>query len=326
MLFSKIFSQPIKLEVLKQRIGIVYKRQFSNSSVNFGIEFFNKRISLNKYNLNKRFNKNNQFNKINNNKFKLTSMMGLVTISDSIKDALFKSEVIPTVIHDEKFTPKGFLMIQFKNSDKEVTMGNTLQVEDTQEKPVIHFTLNLPDTTPTTNTTITNSNNDTNNINNNNNHNNGNNNNYNSKNIIDKDDLFTLILTDPDAPTKGDEKWSEYCHYIVKDIKLNEFKISDEDSNEGDNSIESFGEKLTTIDLKGKELVPFLGPGPPPKTGLHRYVFLLYKQNKNKEPQAPIDRPNYGTGIPGYGAAEYAEKYGLELYAVNFFYAKNKVQ
>ncbi|ODQ45509.1 hypothetical protein PICMEDRAFT_34840 [Pichia membranifaciens NRRL Y-2026] len=224
--------------------------------------------------------------------------MGLVTISDSIKDALYKSEVIPTVIHDDHFTPKGFLMIQYKDSDKEVTMGNTLKVADTQEKPVVHFTLNLSDD--------------------------------HKKSPIRPDDRFTLVLTDPDAPTKGDDKWSEFCHYVVRDIKLNDFTLADTapapTTADGKNDIDSFGDKLTTVDLQGDALVPYMGPGPPPKTGLHRYVFLLYKQQRGKRPDAPADRPCWGTGVPGSGATEYAHKHGLELYAVNFFYAKNEQQ
>lgn len=250
-------------------------------------------------------------------------MMGLVTISDSIKDALYKSEVIPTVIHDDHFTPKGFLMIQYKDSDKEVTMGNTLKVADTQEKPVVHFTLNLSDDhkkspvkgsrgggaaaadAPAASPAA-------------------------AATQIRPDDRFTLVLTDPDAPTKGDDKWSEFCHYVVRDIKLNDFTLADTapapTTADGKNDIDSFGDKLTTVDLQGDALVPYMGPGPPPKTGLHRYVFLLYKQQRGKRPDAPADRPCWGTGVPGSGAAEYAHKHGLELYAVNFFYAKNEQQ
>lgn len=290
MIFKRFFSQTIRVN--KFDIDIFPR-------VNkFGFKTgFNKRIFLNKKNI--------------DYKFKITSMMGLVTISDSIKDALYKSEVIPTVIHDVTFVPKGFLMIQYKDSDKEVTMGNTLKPEDTQSKPEIHFTLNLTDIGS---------------------ENNGNENANGSDNSIhvSKDDRFTLVLTDPDAPTKGDEKWSEYCHYIVKDIKLNEFGIEPDttkDNSGSKNSLDSFGEQLTTVNLQGVDVVPYLGPAPPPKTGLHRYVFLLYKQQRAGstpvELSVPSERACWGSGIPGEGAAEYAKKNSLELYAVNFFYAKN---
>lgn len=319
MSFKTFFAQPIRSRLFSH-IG-VYKRTFS-SGIDIGIFRFSRRSAPFHHFLKKKIYNNSNTTATTSNRFRLTSMMGLVTISDSIKDALYKSEVIPTVIHDEQFTPKGFLMIQYKNSDKEVTMGNTLKVADTQEKPIVHFTLNLSDDhkkssdkdadTGAKGASA------------------GSGAGSASSNQIRSDDRFTLVLTDPDAPTKGDEKWSEYCHYLVRDIKLNEFTLADTAASASasatKNDIDSFGEKLTTVDLQGEELVPYMGPGPPPKTGLHRYVFLLYRQQRNKKPEPPADRPCWGTGVPGSGAAEYAAKCGLELYAVNFFYAKNDVQ
>lgn len=208
----------------------------------------------------------------------------LVTISDSIKDSLKKAEVIPTVVPDTNFSPRGFLTISYGN-DKEVTLGNKLKVAETQQRPRIDFTLNLPSDKPLQ---------------------------------LSNKDLFTLVLTDPDAPTKGDEKWSEYCHYLSTDVQLVAF--------DSENTDFSAQQQLTTASLSGTDLFPYMGPGPPPKTGPHRYTFLLYKQKPGVEPKAPTDRPNWGTGIPGYGAAEYAEKYSLTLWAVNFFYAQNVQQ
>lgn len=287
MIFNKLFQKGIRFE---QGIFKQYS-SFGNGFTRFSLQ----KKSFSFY-LNEIRNRTRLPVKYNKHKFKITSMMGLVTISDSIKDALFKSEVIPNVIHQEKFTPKGFLMIQYKDSDKEVTMGNTLKPEDTQERPEIHFTLNLSEEELT-------------------------------KDIkIGKEDRFTLVVTDPDAPTRGDEKWSEYCHYLVKDIKLNEFGVE----GNGQEGVEN----LTTVDLKGQELVPYMGPGPPPKTGLHRYVFLLYKQLGGDCPGAKgyaklvesHERACWGTGVPSSGADEYAKANNLELYAVNFFYAKNAEQ
>ncbi|ODV83925.1 hypothetical protein CANARDRAFT_24627 [[Candida] arabinofermentans NRRL YB-2248] len=216
--------------------------------------------------------------------------MRLVTISNSLKDSLSKNEIIPTVIHNKDFISKGFLIISY-GEDKEVAMGNTLTPEETQSPPSISFTLNLSSDDSSA-----------------------------SNFKISKDDNYTLVFTDPDAPTKGDEKWSEYCHYIVKNIKLNPY-----DPNELIDA-SNIQDKLTTAELKGTELMSYIGPGPPPKTGKHRYVFLLYKQKPGLEPEAPIDRPCYGTNIPGYGAEEWSKKYELELLAVNFYYAQNKEQ
>lgn len=218
------------------------------------------------------------------NSFLLLAAMPLMTISDSVKDSLTKSEVVPTVIHDKSFLPKGFLTIQY-DSGKEVALGNNIRPADSKNLPRIDFTLNLPSDASST---------------------------FN----ISKDDRFTLIVTDPDAPTRNDEKWSEYLHYLAVDVQLNTFNAENASSND----------QLSTADLKGRTLYPYIGPGPPPKTGKHRYVFLLYKQTPGVTPEAPKDRPNWGTGIRGAGAAEYAEKYKLTPYAVNFFYAQNDQQ
>lgn len=211
-----------------------------------------------------------------------------MTISDSFKDSLLKSQVIPQVIHNESFSPRGFLMINY-GSEKEVTLGNKLKPSETQSRPNINFTLNVPTSTTEEPLKITN------------------------------DDRFTLIMTDPDAPTRGDEKWSEYCHYLSTDIKLNTFDSETFTAVNGND----IAQQLTTQNIKGDDLVPYMGPGPPKNTGLHRYVFLLYRQKSDGSKMQKIsDRPCWGSGIPGYGAHEYAQKNHLELLAANFFYAE----
>lgn len=210
------------------------------------------------------------------------SRMNLFTISNSIKEGLTKHEIIPDLIPNKNFVPKGLLVISY-GKDKEVVMGNTLKPEETQELPEVAFTLNVNDDADLK---------------------------------IEESDLFTLVVTDPDAPKKGDPAFSEYCHYVIKDLKLNS-------ASSADANVENLTTQLL-LKKDGKELVPYMGPGPPPKTGLHRYVFMLFKQKPGLSPEAPVDRPKWGTSIPGYGIKEYSAKYGLELLAVNFFLSQNK--
>lgn len=122
-------------------------------------------------------------------------------------------------------------------------------------------------------------------------------------------DTFTLVLTDPDAPTRGDKKWSEYCHWVVTDLTLTPTDAE-------------VPESLTTlIDVsKGRTLVEYMGPGPPEGSGPHRYVFLLYKTPSGLT--APPDRPTWGTGVPGSGVAEWIGT--ALLVGINFFFAENK--
>lgn len=206
--------------------------------------------------------------------------MPLVTISQLLDEAYTKHKIVPDVI--DKFATHGLLTIEY-SKDNEVTLGNTLKVKDTQHKPTIQLTLNSS--------------------------------NQEEDVLIEQEDRFTLILTDPDAPSNKDHKWSQYLHWIVTDLPLNTSELKDSLS--------------TIIDFsKGNEIVSYEGPEPPESTGKHRYVFLLYKQDPKAHLVAPPDRPTWGTGTPGSGAREWIKKHGglLQLWAVNFFYAQNEIQ
>ncbi|XXZ98199.1 carboxypeptidase Y inhibitor [Meyerozyma guilliermondii] len=207
--------------------------------------------------------------------------MTLVTISQSLDEAYVKHKIIPDVV--DKFDTEGLLTIEYNGKDQ-VALGNTLKVAETQERPTIQFTLNSSGQEE-------------------------------EMSVADKD-RFTLILTDPDAPSNTDHKWSEYAHWIVTDLPLN---ATGKDA-----------ESLSTIldYKKGKEILPYVGPAPPEGTGKHRYVFLLYKQDPAASLAAPKDRPNWGTGVPSSGVRDWIKKNGgkSQLLGVNFFYAQNEKQ
>lgn len=69
----------------------------------------------------------------------------------------------------------------------------------------------------------------------------------------DADSFYTLIMTDPDAPSRHAPELREWQHWTVVNIP---------------------GANLTA----GDTLTEYVGAGPPKGTGLHRYVFLLFKQ------------------------------------------------
>lgn len=207
--------------------------------------------------------------------------MPLVTISQSLDEAFAKHKIIPDVV--DKFDTQGLLTIEY--SDKvQAALGNTLKVSETQEKPTIQFTLNSLG--------------------------------LEEEMLVAEEDRFTLVLTDPDAPSNSDHKWSEYAHWVVTDLPLN---TTGKDA-----------ESLSTIIdySKGRELLSYIGPAPPEETGKHRYVFLLYKQDPSAKFQPPSDRPNWGTGVPSSGVRDWIKKHGgkLQLLGVNFFYAQNEKQ
>lgn len=68
-----------------------------------------------------------------------------------------------------------------------------------------------------------------------------------------------------------------------------------------------------------------MGPAPPPKTGKHRYVFVLLHGDASKL-KAPKERKTWGTGKPRHGVRQWAEESGLKVVGANFFYSENKEQ
>ncbi|RLV95247.1 Carboxypeptidase Y inhibitor [Spathaspora sp. JA1] len=210
------------------------------------------------------------------------SKMPLVTISQSLDESYTKHKVVPDVI--DQFQTQGLLTIEYGPTEQ-VTLGNELSVSGTQHTPKIQLTLN----SPTQDGKIE---------------------------SITETDKFILVLTDPDAPSNSDHKWSEYLHWLVTDLQLTTGSQAKE------------GEQIShQIEVsQGRELVPYMGPGPPPKTGKHRYVFLLYKQDSSANSlTAPSDRPNWGTGVPSSGVRDWINKNApaSKLLSVNFFYAQN---
>ncbi|EYB84013.1 hypothetical protein Y032_0324g2528 [Ancylostoma ceylanicum] len=65
--------------------------------------------------------------------------------------------------------------------------------------------------------------------------------------------LYTVIFTDPDAPSRKEHTFREWHHWLIINVPGNDI-------------------------AKGDVLSEYIGSGPPQGTGLHRYVFLVYKQ------------------------------------------------
>ncbi|KAK6063208.1 phosphatidylethanolamine-binding protein [Seiridium cupressi] len=127
---------------------------------------------------------------------------------------------------------------------------------------------------------------------------------------------YTITLTDPDAPSRDNPKWAEMCHFIATGVALW--------SSSSDGACS--GVRLSDL----KDIVPYKAPGPPPKTGKHRYVFLVFAPaNGTSEPlnlTKPEDRQHWGTGKERHGVRDWAHANGLAPVAANFIYAQNKEQ
>lgn len=65
--------------------------------------------------------------------------------------------------------------------------------------------------------------------------------------------LFTLVFTDPDAPSRVKHSMREFVHWVVVNIPGSDVN-------------------------RGTEILSYVGPAPPFASGLHRYVFTMYRQ------------------------------------------------
>lgn len=80
---------------------------------------------------------------------------------------------------------------------------------------------------------------------------------------------------------------------------------------------------------KLKEIMEYLPPAPPPKTGFHRYVFVLLASEegqRSRELQKPKERTHWGYGEEGKGVEEWAHENGLQAVGAEFFFSENGEQ
>ncbi|XP_050420430.1 protein D3-like [Adelges cooleyi] len=102
----------------------------------------------------------------------------------------------------------------------------------------------------------------------------------------EKDALYTLCMTDPDAPSRKEHTFREWHHWLVGNIP---------------------GTDLS----KGETLSEYVGSGPPPDTGLHRYVFLVYKQPSKLTFDEPRLTNKSGEKREKFSIKNFAQKYNL---------------
>ncbi|XP_021803177.1 protein MOTHER of FT and TFL1 [Prunus avium] len=76
-------------------------------------------------------------------------------------------------------------------------------------------------------------------------------------------ELYTLVMTDPDAPSPSEPSMREWVHWIVADIPAG------------------------TSPVRGKEILAYVGPRPP--VGIHRYILVLFQQ---KGPMGLVEQPS----------------------------------
>ncbi|CAH1641271.1 unnamed protein product [Spodoptera littoralis] len=99
-------------------------------------------------------------------------------------------------------------------------------------------------------------------------------------------DLFyTVVNTDPDAPSRAEPVWREFAHWLVGNVP---------------------GDDIAS----GDQLMQYFGAGPSLGSGLHRYVFLVYQQPAKLDFDEP--RINLTAANRDYfSIANFAKKYNL---------------
>lgn len=101
------------------------------------------------------------------------------------------------------------------------------------------------------------------------------------------DKFYLLCLTDPDAPSRKEPKFREWHHWLVGNVPGNDVS-------------------------KGETLSEYIGSGPPPETGLHRYVFLVYAQpGKIDFKDVPRLTNRSGDNRANFKIQAFADKYNL---------------
>ncbi|ETN43729.1 uncharacterized protein HMPREF1541_02888 [Cyphellophora europaea CBS 101466] len=199
--------------------------------------------------------------------------------ASAIRDTLKDNKIIGDVLDD--FEPTFYLDIAYPEYHETVLLGNDIPVKHVQHRPtfVIHAINAQSDI-----------------------------------NLFTDNATFTLALTDPDAKSRNNPKWSEMCHWLLSNLTTDLPGPAPPPPQEPPKLFKVPGE------LKG-----YKPPGPPPKTGAHRYVFVLL-QGSTHDLSPPKDRQHWGYGEPRHGVRDWARENDQKVVGANFFFAQNKKQ
>ncbi|KAL8655671.1 MAG: hypothetical protein Q9210_000734 [Variospora velana] len=225
----------------------------------------------------------------------------------SITSALRKADVIPDVLDDD-FKPLFSINVTYTKTGNTVDLGNKIKPVAVSSPPdvIVHAVSNHFSATPTL--------------------------------TIRRNVTYTIALTDPDATSRSDPAMAEMCHWLITGMTLDDssmdhtvrlpisMKTMLEASQSTDSKLQGTGHSSSV-----KELMSYYPPAPPPKTGYHRYVFVLLASNPDDngvrtvlEPKKPKERPHWGYGTVGKGVRDWAKDNGLIPVGATFFYAENE--
>ncbi|KAL4296106.1 hypothetical protein GQ457_12G007560 [Hibiscus cannabinus] len=114
------------------------------------------------------------------------------------------------------------------------------------------------------------------------------------------DQLYTLVMTDPDAPSPSEPSMREWVHWIVSDIPGGTNPTRDTEGRS----------------ISGKEMVAYMGPRPP--VGIHRYILVLFQQ------QGPLGAVQQLTSRANFSTRFFADHFHLGLPVATVYFNAQK--
>ena len=112
------------------------------------------------------------------------------------------------------------------------------------------------------------------------------------------------------------------CHWIVANIPIPANSLA-----AGGMQI-PLSSQLDTISKNGGmySLKSYFPPSPPPKTGYHRYVFVLLQTlaEGSHSLMKPKERPHWGYGMIGAGVREWAAENDLEIVGKSVYRGRSR--
>eukprot|EP00761_Pharyngomonas_kirbyi_P002442 gb/GECH01002446.1/.p1 GENE.gb/GECH01002446.1/~~gb/GECH01002446.1/.p1 ORF type:complete len:214 (+),score=53.57 gb/GECH01002446.1/:1-642(+) len=111
-----------------------------------------------------------------------------------------------------------------------------------------------------------------------------------------EDDMYTVVMTDPDAPSANDPRMAEWCHWI---------------------RVNMTGNRSVSGSL-AENAVPYMPPSPPRGSGVHRYCVALFQQPsgkrlKNLRETRRLEEEGGSKARAHWSLKEFAERHGLGL-------------
>ncbi|KAF9477447.1 PEBP-like protein [Pholiota conissans] len=194
--------------------------------------------------------------------------------------ALKTNKIIPDVIPESaNFSPSVLFSIVWPSNGTEVVLGDHILRDLTDDEPEIKI---LPMATPKDDHTAADS--------------------SHSGNIS-----YTLVMTDPDAPSRADPKNGQWRHWVIPGVKLPAASAAETQS----------GFALKTH----AAYTPYYPPAPPAGSGFHRYVFLLFQEPVGgvNVPSNAVERNGEPSSRKLWNAMAFGDKYNLKLVGANFF-------